>query len=146
MESSTRDSRIAQVRQQLFPLPFALKAEQAGPVLIAIGMLVFLTAAWWPAVPVIGAMSLVALGATLATIARFRGMAPLRGIVAIHLAVYLSMYALFLGAVLNVPTAELSLSIPFLQIADLAMSVLVMAFVVRLSLTAIGGSGHSATR
>ena len=134
------------MRAQLFLSPVALKADQTGPAFIAIGLSVFLAAAWWPAVPVIGAMSLVALGATLATIARFRGMAALRGIVAIHLAVYLSVYALFLGAVLHVLAAKLSLSITSPQIADLAMSVLVMAFVVRLSLTAIGGSGHSATR
>ncbi len=75
-----------------------------GPALIAAGLLVLLAAVWWPAVPTLTAMTLVALGATGATIERFRGSLALAPVLIAHLAIYCGLYALFVGASLHAAT------------------------------------------
>ncbi len=81
--------------------PTAIRAAQTAPGLIGIGLSVFVLSVWWPVVPVITAFALVALGATGSTLTRFRGRASGAPVLMLHLAIYGSLYALFIGATLH---------------------------------------------
>jgi hypothetical protein len=90
-------------------------------------------------------MSLIALGATLATLDRLRGMVALRGVVAIHLFVYLSLYLLFIGAVGYSTTTGPQIGLTTHQALDFLVSAGVMALVLRRSLAAmLAGSDATA--
>jgi hypothetical protein len=75
----------------------ALNARWA-PTLIAIGLAQLAAGIAWPTVPIVTALALVALGATLATIDRFRTSPVLPPVLLLHSAVYGSLYILFIGA------------------------------------------------
>jgi hypothetical protein len=92
-----------------------------GPALIAAGLLVLLAAVWWPAVPTMTAMTLVAFGATGATLARFRGRAAAVPVLILHLAVYGGLYVLFVGATLHA-SAQANAGIGLPATIDLAAS------------------------
>ena len=95
---------IAAVRASFILLPTVSRSCQWAPTLIAVGLAVLLAAAWWPAVPVVTAMALVAFGATGATLARFRGRPALLPVLLVHLAIYGALYALFVAATLHAST------------------------------------------
>ena len=93
-----------------------------APRLIVAGLVVLVAAVCWPALPVVTGMALVALGASLATVERFRG-TPLAAPVLIgHLATYGAMYVLFVGAVLHA-ASRTSGGIGWAIAIDLAISI-----------------------
>jgi hypothetical protein len=85
--------------------------------------------------PIVTAMSLVALGATITTLARLQKKASSpRALLAAHFFVYASLYLLFVGAIcdasLRGPQRGLSPS----QWIDLGLSAFVMSIVARMCL------------
>ena len=64
-------------------------------------MAILIVASFSSWAPVATAMAMVTLGATLATIARFRDTAVLLPVVALHAATYAALYGLFVGAMLH---------------------------------------------
>jgi hypothetical protein len=84
-----------------------------------------------PGLPVVSAMAMVALGATMATIDRFRGTAALRAGVSAHLFAYASLYFLFVGAVCHAAMAGPQNGLTFLQGLDFGASAVLMTLVVR---------------
>ncbi|MCC7475787.1 MAG: hypothetical protein IT425_10345 [Pirellulales bacterium] len=102
--------------------PPALTSFNAhGPLTIAAGLIPMILSPWLTAMPLVTAMALVALGATEATITRFRS-SPNRGwVLAIHATCYAGLYALFVAATLDQiargflggwAAADLALSVP----------------------------------
>jgi len=69
--------------------------------MILYGLLILAVDMWWPAAPAVTAFALVAMGATKATVERFRSLPALVPALGLHLAVYGSLYALFIGATLH---------------------------------------------
>lgn len=110
---------IRQVHRAIVALPL-------GPASIATGLAILTAAMLWPGTPVVTAMSLVALGATVATLARFRGTAAILPIMLTHLAIYGSLYALFVGATLQAATRSGS-GLQVLAIVDLTVSLFPVA-------------------
>jgi hypothetical protein len=145
MESSSYDSRIAAMRVS-FPRAVNVLPARRAPVLIAVGFLVLLAGACWPAMPVVTGMALVALGASVATAHQLRS-APISCVViAAHLFVYLNLYLLFVGAVCHAATQAPQDGLTLLQNLDLGGSVVPMALVVRRSVAAIAGGGDAPAR
>jgi hypothetical protein len=68
--------------------------------LLAAGLVGLVVGAYFPAAPVLTAMALVTLGATVITVDRFAGRPPAGLTFAGHAFVYGSLYFLFVGAVL----------------------------------------------
>jgi hypothetical protein len=92
-----------------------------APTLIAIGLAQLAAGIAWPTVPIVTALALVALGATLATIDRFRTSPALPPVLLLHSAVYGSLYILFIGASLDAAMrADAPMGWP--SVVDLAVS------------------------
>lgn len=122
-----------------FSLPF-LTADEAipwGPWLIAAGLALLILATWWPALPIVSALAVLTLGATAATLARYRGSPLLRGILTVHVVVYTGLYALYFGAVCHAASVEARPGLDLVRAADLAASVWPMLAALRLSFTAL---------
>jgi hypothetical protein len=105
-----------------------------------------LAAAWCPAVPVVTAMALIALGATAVVIDRCRRAAAWRGVAALHLTVYTSLYLLFVGAMYHAAFTATQDGFTLLQRIDLAASAAIMVLVVRLSLAVVTRNSDAAQR
>ncbi len=103
----------------------------AGSLLIAIGIAALLASMWLPNMPVVTAMAVLTLGATDATLARYRRSPALPVITLTHAAVYLSLYSMFIGATLHVPSVALSHGLVRGAVIDLAASILPMAIAVQ---------------
>jgi hypothetical protein len=97
-----------------------------GPPAIAAGLAILAGAMLWPGVPAVTAMALVALGATSATLARFRGAAAFLPILLAHLLVYGGLYVLFVGATLDA-VARSGAGVCTLTFIDLALSICPLA-------------------
>ena len=122
------------------PLPHvAFRSAWKGPEWIGVGVAILLLNGLWPAVPVVTAMALVALGATAVTLKGF-GDAP-QGtlIVAFNLLVYCGLYAIFVGASLHQFSLRPDHRPGVLTLFDLATSVWPMAIVIQRSLSALVG-------
>jgi hypothetical protein len=104
---------------------------------LATGLAMLLVAALMPGMPTVSAMALVALGATMATIDRFRGTAALRASVAAHLFVYASLYFLFVGAVCHAAMAGPQNGLTFLQGLDFGISAMLMTLAVRMGVVTL---------
>jgi hypothetical protein len=117
------------------PFPTADQVSSWGPALIAAGLGVLLSAAWWPTAPLVSAMALLALGATGATLARFGTSPGFPTILAVHVVVYAGLYVLFVGATLH--TATRSGGVEWWRAADLAASFWPMIAASRLSFAAL---------
>jgi hypothetical protein len=89
------------MRLPLLQPPAVSRSVQRGPAWIGVGLGLLVANAWWPAVPVVSAMALVALGATAVTVERFRGTPGAYLVVALNLVMYCCLYALFVGATLH---------------------------------------------
>lgn len=94
---------------------------------MAIGLAILLAATLWPAMPVVTAMAILGLGATNATLARFRGTPALVPIVLLHAATYVGLYSLFIGATLHAAGATSTVNLGPWAALDLAVSVFPMA-------------------
>lgn len=127
-----------------FRSTFAERTSRGGPRWIAAGLVILLTGACWPAVPVVTAMALVALGATKTVIARFRDSNALRSAIAAHLFAYASLYLLFLGAVCHAGMTGPEDGLTFLQGIDVGVSAGLMTVAARLGLAAMTGAENVA--
>ena len=107
--------------------------SQWPTALIAVGLLVLLAAAWRPAVPAVTGMALVALGATATTLTRFRGIPALLPVTLVHLAVYGSLYALFVGAALHAADTRFGPRLEAITIGDVIVSLVPMLVAGRLA-------------
>jgi hypothetical protein len=103
-----------------------------GPTSIVAGLTILAAAILWPGVPAVTAMALVALGATIATLARFRGSEFVLPIVLAHVAIYGALYALFIGATLHTAAPRPGGGLGLLAIFDLVLSIGPLAFAVDL--------------
>jgi hypothetical protein len=119
--------------RSLIPQVRIWRAAEHGPALVALGLAILIVAAWWPAVPATTGMALVALGATHATIVRFRGFST---VVVLHATIYVMLYALFCGAACH--SMAVRTGSDALRVLDLVVSVWPMAAAVRWSLVATG--------
>jgi hypothetical protein len=115
------------MRRLIVSIRDAGAALPLGPTAIATGLAILTAAILWPGVPVVTAMALAALGATSATLARFRGTAAILPIMLAHFAIYGSLYALFVGATLHAAASRSGPSLNVFTIVDLALSVFPLA-------------------
>jgi len=106
-------------------------ASCLSPSLIAVGMVALLANALWHSLPVAVPFSLVALGATTATIYRLRHSGALSCTVVIHLTVYLSLYVLLIGAICNAASRSHAAGLTISQLIDLGLSTAIMAHVAK---------------
>jgi hypothetical protein len=81
-------------------------------------------------------MSCVALGTTVVVVKRFEGQPAFLPLVIVHLAIYLTLYGLFVGAVWhhNAPNRDAAWSI--FPLLDLALSAGLVAAMMRVSIAA----------
>lgn len=115
---------------ELVNVPFSRDAQRldtAGPRLIAIGLAVLIAAAWIPHLPVVTALAVLTLGATSVTLVRFRHSPALLPMLLLHGATYAAMYALFVGATLDLAAKSLAAASSLITGIDVAASLLVMA-------------------
>jgi hypothetical protein len=101
-------------------------AELSAP-LIAVGLTILIAAVWIPALPVVTAMALLALGATNATLRRFRRSPTLVPALVLHATTYVGLYALCIGATLHAATNPSAQGLGASETLDLAASTLPMA-------------------
>lgn len=104
--------------------------EQGAPALIAFGLAVLMASIWIPVLPVLTAMAVLALGATFATLVRFRDSTLRMTAIVFHAVTYAMLYALFVGAVFHSGTGSAS-QVGLLGVLDLALSWLVLTLAAR---------------
>lgn len=92
---------IAVVRDNVWQISNASWVYRWAPALIGAGLLLLFASVSWPMLPVVTGMALIALGATGATVARFRGTQALVPVIVLHVAIYGGLYVLFVGATLH---------------------------------------------
>ncbi len=130
------------MRAEFLPLPSAAQASEWSPAFLGGGLLVLAASSFLPGLPTVTGMALVGLGATGSTIARFRGPPALVPVLLLHLAAYGGLYALFVGATLDVAWRSSPL-IEVLSLVDLAMSFWPVAASIALVYDLLGNE-HSA--
>jgi len=109
-----------------------------SPRWIALGLSLLVATIYWPAMPATTGMALIALGATGATISRFAGSPGFQLLLLLHLTIYGGLYALCIGARLDLWMNDASnLHIPIL--VDLAASVWPAAAALYLTASALIG-------
>jgi hypothetical protein len=123
---------------------FRVKRAQAAPVLIALGVALLLGHAAQPVLPVLTAVALVSLGASITTITRLNGSPSLRLALAAHLFCYAAIYLLFVGAVLDGSLrGPQATSLTFAQSLDLSVSAGLMAALTRMCVSHLFRPGTS---
>jgi hypothetical protein len=122
------------LRHQL-PAMVELNSDHA-PRVIAVGLVVLLANSFWPALPVMSGISLVALGATLSVVTRFRSSPARPYLIAAHSFVYFTLYLLVIGAVLHASMAQPGDGLRLVQAIDLLLSMVPMVAAIRAALTA----------
>ncbi len=103
----------------------------AGPFLIALGLSLLLASILFPAVPAVTAMAILTVGATEATLTRYRHSPVLPTLMLAHAAVYFSLYATFIGATLYVPAGLPGHTLSVRLALDLVASIPLMAIALR---------------
>ena len=103
-----------------------------GPTPIAVGLLFLMAAMLWPGMPAVTGMALVTLGATDATLARYRRSVTRLPILVLHAAIYGGLYAIFVGATLDaLNTMSAARQLVYAVTAvDLAISVVPMGIAI----------------
>jgi hypothetical protein len=132
---------VKQLRRQTF-----FHRSAIGPASIALGIANLSAAACWPGLPVVTAMALVALGATLTMTLHWGQISRLRPLVAIHAAVYANLYLIFVGAVCHAALAGPNRGLSLPQSIDLLASVAPMAVAARLVMVTLSGNGDAPGR
>ena len=110
------------INKNLFGRTVAL--THAGPPLILAGLAALILVTAFPEVPAITALSILTLGATNATLDRFRNAPAITTALLLHAATYIAVYTLFIGATLY---AAATGALGTLVALDLALSILPMA-------------------
>jgi hypothetical protein len=106
-------------------------APGQGSGFILAGLAILAAGAIWPGTPCVMAMALVALGATIATLARVQNSPALVPAILFHLAVYSGLYALFVAATLHAAVASPHHGCTAATILDLTLSVLPITAMLR---------------
>jgi hypothetical protein len=112
-------------------------------MLIAFGLCMLLADAYRPVLPEVTGIALIALGATLAVVWRFRRSPALPAVIVAHLLVYLSLYLLLVGAILHAAFAKSTGGLSLLQSLDLAMSGGPIVGAVRIAIDSLAGRRDS---
>jgi hypothetical protein len=102
------------------------RSGSLGPACILLGLCMLLSAEWWPAAPVVTGMAIVALGATCAMLARVRRSPARLPAMLVHLAVYGSLWAIFVGAALHAANTRSGPRLNAATIFDVVLSILPM--------------------
>jgi len=110
-----------------------------APWAIGLGLAILAAAMVWRLPPIAG-MALVVLGATAATLDRYRQTPLLRPMVVAHGATYSALYVLFVAAVIG-PSAGATLGI--VEVADLVASIGLLAASAILIVGAWRSSSHA---
>jgi hypothetical protein len=121
-------------------------ASISPATLITTGLVLFIAHACGLAIPVATALTLVALGATIETIARVAHTSSARFLLAANLLSYMSLYLLLIGAICDASLRSARDGITFLQGLDFGVSAMVMVLVVRACIAAIMQSGGASLR
>lgn len=114
--------------------------------MIAVGLIFLVANSYSSAIPVTCGMALIALGATLVVVSRFRRSPALPAVIAAHLLVYISLYLLLVGAVLHAAFAKSTSGLSLVQSLDLAMSVGPMVRAIRIVIGSIAGGADAPAR
>jgi hypothetical protein len=101
------------------------------PECIAVGIAVLLAGSFWPRVPLVAAMALVALGATGMTLVRYKRSPALLPLAVTQLTIYVGIYGVFIGAALHAANARSGPQLELLTILDVVASVVPMMLVWR---------------
>lgn len=118
--------RVAAVPMSSFPASGKLPNALGAPTLIGVGLALLIAASWWPGAPVVTAMSVITLGATIVTLARLRGTAALVPVMILHGTTYVGLYGLFIAATCRVASSASAGSVPCTVVLDVAASALPM--------------------
>jgi hypothetical protein len=103
----------------------------SGTPLIGCGLAVLIAAAWISALPVVTGMAVLVLGATNATLSRFRD-APTAGpVLYLHTVTYVGLYALFIGAMLHAAASHPTSGLALVTSLDIAASSVPMAIALK---------------
>ena len=102
-----------------------------GSLLIAMGLVGLAASAYLPAMPLISAMALVAWGATAALGSRMANSPFVGTAMVVHLFVYLSLYLVFVGAVIHAAISGPQSGIGAPLILDCGTSAVLMTMVIR---------------
>lgn len=116
--------------------PSGLSNYRAAPTFVGTGLVVLMASVAWPAVPPVTGMALVVLGATAATIERFRNGTALLPILLAYGAIYGGLYAMFIGAVLMSHVGPAN-QLAWRAAVDLVLSTLPMAAAIGLAVDAV---------
>ena len=108
----------------------------AVPFLIGFGLATLLVLGGSTA-PVLSAVGLIILGATLATIDRFSSSPALPAVLVLHSATYACVYGVFLGATLHKATSGAANGLTLVQTLDLIASALPVAVAAQRALAAL---------
>jgi hypothetical protein len=98
--------------------------SHSGPPLIFAGLAALILFAAIPKVPALTALSILTLGATNATLDRFRNSAAIVHALLLHAATYAGLYALFIGATLHAAAGTHGGALGSFQAVDVAASFL----------------------
>jgi hypothetical protein len=123
-----------------------LRLGRTGPFWIAAGIALLLAASCWPGLPVLTSVAMVALGASLAVVARFGHAGRFRPLIAVHAVVYANLYLVFVGAVCHAALTGPRHGLSWLQGVDLLVSVVLMVVAARLALGALAWTEARAAR
>jgi hypothetical protein len=102
-----------------------------GAAAIAGGLAILTAAMLWPGVPVVTAVALVALGATSVTLGRFRRTAGIVPATFVHLAIYGGLYAIFLGASLDLAATRPTTTLEVALFVDIVISIVPLGLAVQ---------------
>ncbi len=98
---------------------------------VGVGLAMLIAAVCWPGAPIVTAVAIVSLGATEATLARFRNTTALLPITIVHGATYAGLYGLFVSATLHAAGTTPAAAGPYAAVLDIAASVFPMGLAVR---------------
>jgi hypothetical protein len=129
----------------LVPIATA-NTRHVAPALIGAGLAILIAYIPFPVLPVATATSLVALGATFATLTSIGSMPASRVRITVHLFVYASLYLLLIGAIGDAASRAPKDGLSLPQIVDLGLGTGIMAFVVQMCIAAIADDRDAATR
>jgi hypothetical protein len=99
---------------------------RSGPPLIIAGLGALILVMAIPTIPAITALSILMLGATNATLDRFRNSPSIVSALVLHTTTYCGLYALFVGATLNLVMTTHGGTLGVIAADDLTMSVIPM--------------------
>lgn len=124
--------------RRLFTLPLSAPLVRSQ-ILIGVGLALLLFYTWLPALPVVTAMAILTLGATHATIERFRGSPARMPILLLHATTYAALYGLFIAATLHPAASQSVVSLNAVVFADIFLSTLPICIALRHIAAAVRG-------